>query len=454
MKFTVYKKRGTSSLIKRANSKQHLIDYYWNSSGATVLPDFSFDEVMNLIDNDAIATAAVQAFVDKVVEGEWSIVNWKNKKYDESTENNLRYKHKFDSKILRMAAKVGKLFKNVFLEIVRDEDGVTPKDYNILDSTNIDPQTKPNGDPEKYRTKVVNSINGEYGTWVEKDIVWMKFDSIKNGWAPVDIKALYTVLMQKRFINRFITWAWETGQYRVVHNFKTVNDDVVQDFIAYNSKVDNDFTKPFLASGEYVHSLLRSMEEIENLELYLKYLNSQIVILLRVPPIDIGIPDASGRSNADAQSNSFATHIQSFKQVITDGINEMFVKVNKGNNAIMFGPTDRFAEKMVFEVCLTMKQIGFTDSAIQEYLYDKGMVWSTTKMFETHEDSKSGNKYETSSVEEASLPEDLSKYPSRSGKSIGESNKTIGSGEQSTTRDNQLTKRASKKYWTYDIQSE
>jgi len=452
MKFTLYKNTNGSKLVKRAHSKQTLPDYYWNSSGATVLPDFSFDEVMNLIDNDPVATGATQQFIDKVVEGEYSIVNWKTKKNDEATENNLRYKHKFDSEILRMAAKVGKLFKNVFLEIVRESDGITPKAYNILDSKNVDPQTQPNGDPLKYRTKLPNPSTGEYGEWSAKDIIWMKFDKIGNGWAPVDIKALYTVLMQKRFINRFITWAWQTGQYRVIHNFKTTNDDVVQDFVAYNSKVDNDFTKPFLVSGDYIHSMLRDVKEFENIEAFLKYLDNQILILLRVPPIDAGVPDASGRSNADAQSNSFSTHIQSFKQVITDGINEMFQKTNRGTSAMLFGPADRFSEKMVFEVCLTMKQIGFTDTAIEEYLYNKGMVWDTSKLFEPLEDTKIGNKFDESSQ----LPEDLSKYPSRTTKSEGESSKSIGSGSQATTREDQLTKRAfdPRKYFTYDVYTE
>lgn len=350
-----------------------------------------------------------------------------------------------------MSAKAGKLFKNVFLEIVREADGITPKAYNILDSMNIEPQTAPNGDPISYKTKTPNMTTGQYGTWDANDIIWMKFDKLANGWAPVDIKALYTVLLQKRFINRFISWAWQTGQYRVIHNFKTMNDDVVQDFIAYNSKVDNDFTKPFLASGDYVHSMLRDIKEFENIEAFLKYLDNQVLILLRVPPIDAGVPDASGRSNADAQSNSFNTHIQSFKQVMKDGFTEMFRKINKGNNTITFGPADRFAEKMVFEVCLKMKQVGFTDDALEEYLYDKGMVWATKQLFEKFEDPKSGNKHDNKSGEQ--LPEDLSKYPSREGKSEGEASAFIGAGSQASTREDQLTKRAfsdSKKYWSYD----
>lgn len=461
MKFTVLKKPSASKLVKRANSQQSVTGYSWNSFGATVLPNFSLNEVLTLVENEPVATGAIQTFVDKVVEGEWSIVNWRTKKYDESTENNLRYKHSFESKVLRKIAKNGKFYKNVFLEIVRGIDGITPTDFNVLDSTNINPQTEPNGDPISYRTKTPNPSTGEYGEWDAKDIVWFKFDELDGGWAPVDLKALYTVLLQKRYINRFVSWCWSTGQYRVVHNFKAVNDDVIQDFVAYNSKVDSDFTKPFIASGDYVHGLLRDMKEIENLELYLKYLDNQILVLLRVPPIDVGVPDASGRSNADAQNNSFSTHVQSFKKVIMDGMNEFFRKINKGNNTLVFGPADRFSEKMVFDVCLKMKQTGFTDDAIQEYLFDKGMTWSTDKLFETYEDPKSGNKYESNNTtpdnsmgsSNRSGVEDLSAYPSREVKSEGERSESLGTGEEGSTREDQLTKRSydPSKYYYYDI---
>lgn len=427
-----YKVRPTSKkLVKRANSKQPVRNYNFNAFGSSTLPDYSFEAVDTLVDEDPVADGAIQHFIDKVMEGDYNILKKNDFAYDRALENDLRYNHAWDTKIIRRIAKVGKLYKNVFVEIVRGIDGVTPTDYNVLDSLNIDVQMKTNGDPTLYRSKKPDEGTGNYAEWQPKNIIWLKFDAKDNGWAPVNIKTLYTVLMQKYYINRFVSWAWQTGQYRVVHNFKTTNDDVIQDFVAYNSKSDTDFTQPFLAGGEYVHDLLRDMKEIESLTEYLKYLDNQTVINLRVPPIDAGIPETSGRSNADAQSNNLNTHIKSFKKVVQDGMNELFKKTNRGTNIFVFAPVDKFEEKLIFENVQMLKGAGMTDQALREYMRDKGIVFETKQLFNKPEEM--GTK-------------DPEAAPSRQRKPEGSANAKIGTGTQGTTREDQLVKRAFDSY--------
>jgi len=442
-----YKVVVKSKLVKSAKSKQAVRGFVQNSFGASVNPNYSFDSVLSMVDADPVATGAIQHFVDKCSEGPWSIVKKSDYSWDKTTDNTLRYEHNFDVKTLRMSYKVGKLFKNVFLEIVRGKDRVSPTNYNILDSTNINPITSSNGDPIGYQTKIPNPSTGEYGKWGANDIVWLKFDSRDNGYAPVDIKSLYTALLQKVFINRFVTWAWQTGQYRVIHNFKTANETVIDDFIAYNAKSDNDFTKPFLVSGDYIRTMVRDMGEIDNLKSYLSKLDSDILIALRVPPMDAGIPDASGRSNADAQSNNLNTHVNSFKKVVKSGVDEMLRKTNRGTSIIVFGPVDKFEEGLVFDNAQKMKAIGFTDVAVKEYLANKGLVWDTSKMFEPKEIVDNTSK--------PNNPRELDNMPSRLGKDTGVGNNKIGTGSQASTRDDQLVKSAyDTSKWFYDVLEE
>jgi len=423
-------------LVKKANSRQSLRAFVNNSSGATILPDYSFSVVNGMIESDPVASGAVKHFVDKVVEGGFSVLKKDTLVIDETFEKELLYDFSWNTNIIKKITLIGKLYSNVFLEIVRGSTGKAIN-FNVLDSTNIEPITKSNGDPLKYKSKVPNPGTKTYSEWDAKDIVWFKFDGRTNGWAEVDIKALYTVLMQKNYINRFISWAWMTGQYRVVHNFKTSSSSVVQDFMAYNAKVDDDFTKPFIAGGEYHNSILRDMKEIDSLQDYLKYLDNQIVILLRVPPIDVGIPDSSGRSNADAQSNNLVTTVKSFKLTIADGNNELFRKINHGNNILVFKPSDRFEESMIFENVRSLKNIGMTDDALKEYMTSKGIVFKTKTLFEKFEDPKSGNKFNNP------LPtSDPEAAPSRERKGVGQANNKIGTGNEGTTRDDQLVKKS------------
>jgi hypothetical protein len=336
----------------------------------------------------------------------------------------------FRTNILRKAFLLGKLFNNVFIEIVRDTDNNT-KSLNVLDSLNIDPITEPNGDPIKFKSKIPNAKTGEYPFWDKKDIVWMKFGDRSIGFAPVDLRALWENLVAKDYMKRFVSWLWQTGQYRILYNIQNASDKDIEDFLAYARKNDDNFRSPFLIKGELKNTLLRDMKETDSLVELFKYYDSQTLILLRVPPNDVGIPDASGRSNADAQSNNLSTSITSMKTVVEDFVNfDLFPKMNKGNNLMRFSPIDRFAVKQLIENVNIMKNIGMTEKVIKEYLNDNGMFFSSNKLFDDPmEQAQKMNEMAMKSVPK----KDIDTMDSRL-------NRSVKPGEKPTTREDQLKK--------------
>lgn len=426
------------SLEKQTDSKEPLRTWTPAAIGSTLKANFSFSEVLNLIDMDPIARGALNAYVDKFMEGGWNII--KNGKVDTNFLAKLESMD-FDNKVLRKVALHGKLFNNAFLEIVKDSRGT--KSLNVLDPLNIDVKTFSNGDPELYRSSLANPNTGEYSYWSPEEVTWFKFGDRDGGFAPVDIKALYSNLLTKIYVMRFVTWLYQTGQYRVVYNFKNASGKVIDDFIAYNKKNDNNFKSPFLSGGEMDAKVLRDMKEIDSLTAFLEKLDSDTLVLLRISPSEAGLPDGSGRSNADAQLNTLNTHITSQKKVVAGGLNnDTFVKMGKGNDKIVFKPSDRFVFTQIIDNALKLKGVGFTDKAMKEYFGMNGVYFETNKLFERFEDPKSGNKYNDVLTQETA--------PSRQGKTEGVSNDKIGTGEQGSTRSDQLVKQADKRYWVYD----
>lgn len=322
---------------------------------------------------------------------------------------------------------MGHLFNNVFIEIVRDTDNKVVS-LNILDSLNVKPITKPNGDPIRYSSRVPNPETGEYAEWLADDIVWIKLGDRSVGYAPVDLRALWENLQAKSYLIRYIAWLHKTGQYRVLYNFTKATDQDIEDFLTYTRLNDSDFRSPSIAKGEIETKVLRDMKETDSLVNLLKYYDNQTLVLLRLPPVDAGIPDASGRSNADQQSNNLSTTITASKKALEDCINfDLFSKISLSNKLIVFAPNDRFSEKTVFENIQIMSSINMTKEAMKEYMFDKGMVWKTKKLFEDKPDFMMGGDN----------PRKLDTMPSRQGKSAGEGNKPQA---QVTTRPDQLKK--------------
>jgi len=120
--------------------------------------------------------------------------------------------------------------------------------------------------------------------------------------------------------------------------------------------------------------------------------------------------------------------------------------MNKGNDIIVFSPIDRFSEKMVLDNVNIMKNMGMKEEIIIEYLNDKGMFFSGKQLFQEVKQSEQNN----------GLKKDINTMPSRF-KGTGAPLEKVGTGEQSSTREDQLIKKASKfdMYpYTYEITKE
>jgi len=409
-------------------SKGAVKGYVHNTDTATIFPDFSFNAVLTLINKDPVARGALNHFVDKCMEGVVSYLDRDSLKYDPRTELILQEKYNFRTLILRKTFLLAKLFNNVFIENVKDT-GNNTKALNVLDTSNIEPITEPNGDVLSYKSKTPHPVSGKYTTWDKKEITWMKFGDRTEGWAPVDARALWENLVIKDYVKRYVGWLWQTGQYRILYNFKNSSDQDIENWVAYNRKHDMDFKKPTILKGELETKLLRDMREQESLIQFLEYLDNQTLILLRIPPIDAGIVDASGRSSGDSQKGSLDTSVIGMKKVVEDYINfDLFPKINKSKKLMRFGPTDRFSERQIWENIQIMQSVGMTNDMMTEYMQEKRLFYANAIF----------KKPEEMDVSATNNPREKDMAPSRQGKSQGAANQKIGTGEQATTREDQL----------------
>lgn len=412
--------------LQRADSKQSIRGYNFSSAFQSIYEDFNFDAALAMVDKDPVARGALNRYVDRCMIGDMFAIKRDSREYDEEFTRKLQKEYNFRTSVVRKVFLMGKIYKNVFLELIRKGDG-SVKEINVLDTTKVGPITKPNGDLLRLREKTPNPETGEYAEWTADDIVWIKFDDRTQGFAPVDLQSLWETLLLKDAVREFVGWTWKTGQYRVEYNFKNSTEQDVLDFLAYLKKVENDFRKPIIRKGEGESSILRDIKEVDSIDKLLKYLDNQISIAFGVPPIDLGIPDASGRSNADAQTNNFDSTVRSAKTVVEDAFsNDLFPKMNKGNNLWKFGPNDRFVEKQAYEIVQIMQSMNFSEEAMKEYLSDRGIVFKTKELFKKEPE-----------LTQSMNPRSKDLMPSRVGKGTGEANQNQ---ETITTREDQLKK--------------
>jgi hypothetical protein len=112
-----------------------------------------------------------------------------------------------------------------------------------------------------------------------------------------------------------------------------------------------------------------------------------MLMLLQVPPIAIGQPDSSGRSNSVEQFQSLNTTVLSVQRILEEYITyDLFKKIGYQKTLFDFGVVDQTARSKAFEIAEKMKNMMMTDEVITEFLESQGVVFSTDKLFKSPEE--------------------------------------------------------------------
>lgn len=445
---TEYKsKRKGQQFLTRENSKAVLNDYTPSTEHQNTFPSFSLEEAEKVIFSDPVVNGAEKQFIDKCSQGRYFFVRRdKPSQVDSSLHRRMEEEFHFSSNVLRAIYRQAFRYRNAFLEVRRGEGTGRVVGLNVLNAKYIKPIVEHNGDPVRYRWTVPNPHTNSFPEWSTDEVIWLKFYENAEGFAPIDMESIYNWVRLKEFVRKYVSWLWDTGQYRTIYNFKQPRKEQVDDALAFMKQHEEDPTTPFLFEGELDLKQNRDMEENASLLELLKYIDQQILVNLRVPPIDAGIPDATGRSNADAQGNNFLTSVHGIKSVVLDGINNRLLdRMNRMDAKMVFAPSDRFEKKQIIDELNLFANMGLSKEALTEYMTSNGLLFETDTLWEIdNQENSTDNSSDDNPKEEDDESvvdeKDNDLAPSRFNTDHQEV-QSHGSGEDSTTREEQLLSR-------------
>jgi hypothetical protein len=373
-----------SELIENANSKGVRPDYtgieskFWvKETVFGTSPLFDPKKALEVIRNDPTVKAAITTIVDKTLESGWRIQGRDKKSRKKDLENKLK-EVRFN-KVLRKALFNLILYNNVFLEIVKK--GETLSDLNVLETTLMRIRALDNGDLVEYYQDLGRKAGNP--TWNPELITHIKLDEITNNlWSDDVIKTLWDTVLLKDSIRQWMLWFVQTNQMRGLISVKNSSSIKVKDFISNYKKAEKDKSYPHLIEGEVAYQLMNSFDEHQTLMTVLEWCDEQILEVLQTPPIAVGKPDASGRSNSVEQNNALNTRIIALQALLQDDVTyDLFPKIGFEKVDFLFGTLDDQANTRILETVQVMKNSMFTDEAIIEFLEEQGLIFSTTKVF-------------------------------------------------------------------------
>ena len=421
--------------IKKAS--KGVIEGYYNSSLSIskdntvlgLLPKFDRKKVLDAIRKDSTVIAAITTLVDKSLENGWRLEG-KDKRSSLDKHTNKLRSIGFN-KLLRQILYNLYAYNNAFIENVKDGNG-NLKELHLLETTTTQPLATPHGIITGYQ-----QLNVDGGVeWNPDQVTHIAINTLTTGiWGEIDLQSVYTSILIKQYIMAYLGWFTGTNQMRGFYKINDANDLQVKDLISHLKKLEVDINKPLVAEGDIEYTLMRDFSEGQSLLQVLNMCDNNIRTLLQVPPISLGQPDSSNRSNSDTQEGSLYTRIMSIYRLVEDSFDfDLFPKIGMDKIEFTFNPPNRIALSRVIENAMKLKEMNAEDKSISEYLDFEG--FPVKIKFKKIEDMMpQGNN------------NDLD--PSRRGKLDDESSKKIGSGEESSTRQDQLVSKGNTDTFDY-----
>lgn len=410
------------------------------SNDFSVHPDANLKRVLELVQNDPVVRGAITTLIDRTLEPGYSFYG-KDKKSRQQSAVDKMEELRFN-RLLRPLLQHLFGYSNAFVEIVKDANEAT--ELHTLDPRYMEPMVDQHGVVTQYVMKVADEVV----TWQPDEVVHLKTTPLaQTVWGDVEVKALWTACALKYHIKKLFLYQYESNSFRPLLNINNASDDQIKRFLAFLQEAKQDIKRLVPIEGEIEAVFLDQMQDYSKVKELLTYLDYEILNILQVPPIAVGLPDNSNRSNSDAQERALATRIRSIHRLLEDIIsNDLLPQIGFSKVYLKFGPIDERNETTVMEIAERMKNMGFKQELIKEYLESKGWDFPEGDIFEEVQvDPVTGQPMDGSKKSD-----DM--FPSRKGKLPGVANKKIGTGEQGTTRPDQLVKRTDpRKHWSYDV---
>jgi len=307
--------------IKKA-SKGYIEKYYDSSKSLFnsqkpvmgLMPEFDREKALDAVRKDSTVIAAINTLVDRSMENGYRITGDDGKSRDKEAEKKLR-DLRFN-KILRQIFYNLYAYGNVFVENVKDgNDNI--KELHILETTITEPISTVHGQIEGYTQITPDDTNAPF--WNPNEVSFMTTTKLTtNVWGELDIQAVYTSVLIKEYIYAYLGWLFGTNQLKSFYNIKNANEKQVKNFVSWLKRSQDDITKPLIAEGEVEATLLRDFTEGDNIMKVLEKCDNNILTLFQVPPVAMGLPGDSNRSNSDAQDSALNTRIRSVQEIVED----------------------------------------------------------------------------------------------------------------------------------------
>ncbi|MEA2035888.1 MAG: phage portal protein [Nanoarchaeota archaeon] len=355
--------RASSGIVK---------DYYKESHDNTVSSPTDYNLLLDMCESDPVLTTALDTTVDVGSAHGFRFLGKNNrttKELQELFEDTLDFDLVSQNIMYSML-----IYGDAFLEI-RKLDGA-PSELHVLETTEMKIQYDKHGEILGYIQTPISEPSSKVHFSVD-DVVHFKLKSIGSRvYSYTPLKSIMRDYSTNKFANSYLANIFKNFPPRLLYVLKTANKEQTKMFIENLKRAKNTPHKDLVGWGEIETKETGVFDFSKGLVEILNHLRTSILMITKVPPIWIGIPDNSNRSNSEAQIRSFETRIKSVQNKIASAINKQLLPAlgfSPKNVKFAFNSFSLMEEKSIMNNAKVMKDIGIDDDSVLDYILARGI---------------------------------------------------------------------------------
>jgi len=349
-------------------------DYMESPSDKTQEPPSDYNLLLEMFENDSVLTTALDTTVD-VGSSNGFHFQGKNKRNIEHLQDLFENDLDFDLVVQNIIYSMI-IYGDAFLEL-RFTDG-NLSELHVLETTEMKIIYDEHGTILGYVQTPSTPIKGKEKIYFKPDeVVHFKLKEIGSRvYSYTPLKSIKREYATKKYAGNYLNRIFVNFPPRLMYVLKTASKEQTKSFINNLKVAKQQPHKDLVGWGEIdvketgVFDFSNGMVEILN------HLRTEILMITKVPPIWIGIPDNSNRSNSEAQIRSFETRVKSIQNKIASAINKQLLPslgFSKKSIKFMFNPFSLMEEKSVLENAKVLKELGLDDDSLLTYVKEKGI---------------------------------------------------------------------------------
>ena len=361
-------------------------DYYKESDNNIVQPPQDYDLLLDMYENDPVLAAAIDTTVD-VASSTGFHFEGKNSKVIDKLTDLFLHDLDFDMVLPNIVYSM-LIYGDAFLEI-RKKKGV-PSELHALETTEMKIKYDEHGEVLGYVQESPSFPDKKVYFSVD-EVIHIKMKSIGSRvYSYTPLKPVMRDYATKKYADHYLSSIFVNFPPRLLYVLKTANKDQTKNFIEILKKAKANPSKDLVGFGDIDLKQAGVFDFSKGLVDILNHLRTNILMLTKVPPIWLGIPDSSNRSNSEAQICSFESRVKSILKKVESEINKQllgYMGYSRKNVTFRFNAFSLSEEKNIIENAKNLKEIGLDLDSVLEYLKTKGVSLSNKAKIEEQKEN-------------------------------------------------------------------